>query len=57
MQSICMYDGENLTTELRELAQQILDQKVTIEFEIDYSGCYYESDSPSYRLLIKDKNE
>jgi len=57
MKSICMYDGENLTTELRELAQQILDQKVTIEFDVDYSSCYYESDRPSYRLLIKDKNE
>lgn len=57
MKKIYLSDGDDLTTELRELAQQILDQKVTIEFEIDYSGCYYESDSPSYRLLIKDKNE
>jgi hypothetical protein len=57
MKKIYLSDGDDLTTELRELIQQILDQKVTIEFEIDYSGCYYESDSPSYRLLIKDKNE
>lgn len=44
--------GDDITSELREIAQQILDQKVTIEFDVDYSDCYYESDRPSYRLLI-----
>lgn len=47
------YAGD-ITSELREVAQQILNQKVTVEFDVDYSDCYYESDRPTYQLLIKD---
>lgn len=55
MKKIYLYEcGNDITSELKELAQQILDQKVTIEFDVDYSDCYYESDRPSYQLLIKE---
>lgn len=54
MKKICLYDGSVITPGLKEFAQQILDQKVTVEFEVDYSDCYYESDAPYYRLIIKE---
>lgn len=55
MKSLEMYDGSNITPGIKEFAQRILDGKVTVEFEVDYSDCYYESDAPYYRLVIKEK--
>lgn len=46
--------GDDITSELKEIAKKILADKVTVEFDVDYSGCYYESDQPTYQLLIKD---
>lgn len=28
-----------------------------VELEIDYSGCYYEGDSPSYSMIVYKKKE
>ncbi|MNK14402.1 hypothetical protein D3C87_325240 [compost metagenome] len=55
MKKVYLYECGNITEDLKELAQQILDNKVTVEFEVDYSECYYEGDRPSYQLLIKEK--
>jgi len=45
--------GEDITKDILELAEEIkANPKICVEFEEDWSGCYYESDRPSYTLNI-----
>lgn len=53
---ISVYDGEDISTELQEFAQEIINNpKMRVIFNIDYSGCYYTNYHPSYELIITDE--
>lgn len=50
---IDIYDGDTLNKLINEVSEVIKDNnKTRVWFNVNYDHCFYESDIPSYHLII-----
>lgn len=53
---ISLYDCEDITDQILKLADRIKNNpKIKVTFNVDYTECYYESDTPTHELLIEER--
>lgn len=46
----------NVIIELQDIQDRFPDKILVVEMELDYSNCYYECDTPTSKLIIRETN-